>query len=143
MLAALSIGPSVTAGEPGFSGAVKDAAGNLLEGVEILVIAPTTSSNPVHPVATVRSDAEGRFLIERLEAGAYQIAAVKRGYRTYIGQVNTRVDRWIQLVLYPQARLEQSGLPTPEDDAWALRLPRRNILRETDPVLPEFMSLTR
>ena len=58
LLAALSILPAA-ADEPGFSGAVKDAAGNLLAGVEILVIAPTTSSNPVHPVATVRSDAEG------------------------------------------------------------------------------------
>ena len=138
LLAALSILPAVAGGEPGFSGAVKDAAGNLLAGVEILVIAPTASSNPVHPVATVRSDAEGRFLVEHLEAGAYQIAAIKRGYRTYIGQVNTRVDRWIQLVLYPQARVDAAGLPVPDDGAWALRLPRRNILRETDAVLPEF-----
>ena len=138
LLTALSIGSSAIAGEPGFSGAVKDTAGKLLAGVEILVIAPTTSSNPVRPVATVRSDAEGRFLVQPLAAGAYQIAAVKRGYRTYIGQVNTRVDQWIQLVLYPQARLDEAGLPTPEDDAWGLRLPRRNILRETDAVLPEF-----
>jgi len=138
ILAALSVGPAVNAGEPGFSGAVKDAAGNLLAGVEILIIAPTTSSNPVHPVATVLSDAEGRFLVERLEAGAYQIAALKRGYRTYIGQVNTRVDRWVQLVLYPQAHLDGSGLSVPDDDSWALRLPRRNILRETDAVSQEF-----
>ncbi|TDI50248.1 MAG: carboxypeptidase regulatory-like domain-containing protein [Acidobacteria bacterium] len=138
LLAALSVGPSVSAGGPGFSGAVKDAAGNLLVGVEILVIAPAISSNPVRPVATVRSDAEGRFLVERLEAGAYQIVAVKRGYRTYIGRVNTRVDQWIQLVLYPQARLDAARLSVPDDDAWALRLPRRNILRETAAVLPEF-----
>ena len=138
VLAAVSIGTPVAAAEPGFSGAVKDTAGKLLAGVEILVIAPSTSSNPVRPVATVHSDAEGRFLFQRLAAGAYQIAAVKRGYRTYIGQVNTRVDQWIQLVLYPQTRLEEAGLSAPEDEAWALRLPRRNILRETDAVLPEF-----
>jgi hypothetical protein len=138
VIAAISIGPSVIADEPGFSGAVKDTAGNLLAGVEILVIVPSTSSDLVQPLATVRSNTEGRFLFQDLEAGAYQIAAVKRGYRTHIGQINTRIDQWIQLVLHPQARLEQSGLPTPEDDAWALRLPRRNILRETDAVLPEF-----
>ncbi|NIM01594.1 MAG: hypothetical protein GTN89_12265 [Acidobacteria bacterium] len=117
---------------------MKDTSGRFLAGVEILVISPSASSAPVRPVASVRSDADGRFLIERLEAGAYQIAALKRGYRTYIGTINTRVDQWIQLVLYPHTRLEQSGVPKPEDDAWGLRLPRRNILRETDPALPEF-----
>ncbi len=138
VLTAISVGPSVIAAEPGFSGAVKDTAGKLLAGVEILVIIPSTSSNLVQPVATVRSDAEGRFLFPGLEAGAYQLAAVKRGYRTYIGRVNTRVDQWVQLVLYPEARMEQAGIPIPNDDAWALRLPHRNILRDTDAVLPEF-----
>jgi hypothetical protein len=137
-LLAASIGLPVSAGEPVFSGAVKDSAGKFLAGVEILLIAPSTSSDPLQPVATVRSDAKGRFLVESLETGAYQIAAVKRGYRTYIGQVNTRIDQWISLVMHPHARLEQSGLPSPEDDAWALRLPRRNILRETEATLPEF-----
>ncbi len=142
VLAVASFAPPGVAGEPGFSGAVKDTAGRFLADVEILVVSPSTSSDPVRPVATVRSDSRGRFLIERLEAGAYQIAAVKRGYRTYIGTINTRVDTWIQLVLYPQARLEQAGIPEPEDDAWALRLPRRNILRETDPALPAFEMAT-
>jgi len=137
-LVLVSIGPPTSAAEPGFAGAVKDSAGAFLAGVEILLIAPSTSSDPLHPVATVRSDAEGRFLIASLEKGAYQIAAVKRGYRTYIGQVNTRIDQWIQLVMYPQARLEEAGFPAPDDDAWSLRLPRRNILRETEAVLPEF-----
>ncbi len=141
LLVAAMIGTPVAAAQPAFSGAVKDNAGRVLAGVEILVISPTTSANPVRPVATVRSDDDGRFLVESLDAGAYQIAAIKRGYRTYIGQVNTRVDRWIQLVLHPQKRLEEAGLPTPEDEAWALRLPRRNILRETDPVLPDFEAV--
>ena len=91
VIAAISIGPSVIADEPGFSGAVKDTAGKLLAGVEILVIVPSTSSDLVQPLATVRSNTEGRFMFQDLEAGAYQIAAVKRGYRTYIGQINTRI----------------------------------------------------
>jgi len=138
LLAALLTGPATLGADAGFSGAVQDTVGNVLADVEILIIAPITSSEPVRPLATVRTDFQGKFLVERLQAGAYQIAAIKRGYRTYIGQVNTRVDRWIQLVLQPQTRLDADGVPLPEDDAWALRLPRRNILRETEAVLPTF-----
>ena len=135
LLAVFLFGLPPLAAEPGFSGAVQDTLGNVLAEVEVLVIAPATTSGPLRPVATVRTDVQGRFLIERLEAGAYQIAAIKRGYHTYIGQIDTQVDRWIQLVLHPQAGLLEAGDPLPEDPRWALRLPRRNILRETEPVL--------
>ena len=126
----LLVCPATTAAEPAFSGAVKDVLGNVLAEVEVLVIMPSSVAGEVLPVATVRTDDAGRFLIQQLDGGSYQIAAIKRGYRTYIGQVDTQVDRWVQLVLYPQSSAEAAGVPIPEDSSWALRLPRRNILRD-------------
>jgi hypothetical protein len=127
-----SVGPSSavdTAVPGGLSGRVRDLVGNVLSDVEILLVAP---SRTVHPVATVRSDATGSFSIRGLEPGRYRLAALKHGYLTFVGEVNTRVQSWVDVVLHPDladGERAESGLP--RDPAWSLRLPRRSVLRET------------
>jgi len=119
---------------PGLSGRVRDSLGNVLEGVELLVAAPRAA---VAPLAVVRTDLVGRFAVSELAPGSYRIAAIKEGYRTSIAQINTQVERFIELVLYPMPEADEDGsLALPRDGSWALRLPRRTVFRETEGVVP-------
>jgi hypothetical protein len=76
-----------------------------------------------------RSDGDGRFEVASLVPGRYRVAAVKQGYRTTVGQIDTLARDTIELVLRPAVKLDVESLP--RDASWALRLPRRGMLYET------------
>lgn len=123
----------LTAAPIGFSGTVHDSLGHGLEGVEVLVLAWSTSS----PVAVLRSDREGRFGTGELGAGSYRVAAFKEGYLASIGSVDTWIGQSIDLVLHPMPQPEGTrAAPLPRDASWMLRLPRRSILRVQQPTPP-------
>ena len=116
------------AAPPVLEGTVRDSLGNVLAGVELLFVEiPATG---FAPAATTTSGREGRFRVERLLPGRYRIAALKQGYRTFIGQINTALQESVELVLQPAVELDARELP--RDPAWALRLPRRGILHELE-----------
>lgn len=126
LLFAVSVGP--LAAVPALAGvalggSVRDGLGHGLAGVEVLVLGTAS----VLPVAVETSDAHGRFRITDLETGSYRVAALKTGYATFVGQVDTVVQSWIDVVL---ERADDGT--TPQDPAWALRLPRRGVTRETE-----------
>lgn len=114
----------------GLSGRVQDLLGHRIPDVEVLVVSPSAGGNPI---AAARSDAAGLFSVPGLLPGIYRVAALKGGYLTYLGQVNTRVDSWLDVILRPAAAAAaDSAVSLPEDATWALRLPRRSLLREID-----------
>jgi hypothetical protein len=117
------------------AGIVKDTVGNLLEGVEVLVIDKSVS---ITPVATLKSDGQGRFLVSRLPRGVYRIAALKEGYLTYVGRIDTRLQQWFKVVLHPMPEISGAPLePLPEDASWVYRLPRRYVLDSRGPEVAE------
>lgn len=117
-----------TTGSDLLVGTARDTIGNLLEGVEVLVASGGTT---MRPVAVAYSDRTGRFSIDKLRPGLYKIAALKAGYLTFVGQVDTQLQNWIDLTLQP-ALATGGGDPIPMTRAWPLRLPKRGILRETE-----------
>jgi hypothetical protein len=122
-------GPVDAVETPSVSGIVTDLVGQVLSGVELLwVRQPATG---LKPAATVVTDAFGRFEIQKLIPGKYRVAALKHGYRTIIGQIDTSLQASLNLVMQPAG----SALPAPQadDPGWALRLPRRGMLNELDP----------
>jgi hypothetical protein len=117
------------------SGVVHDTLGNFVQDAEILVADPGVSGPPV---ATARSGADGRFRLN-LAPGSYVVAALKNGYRTFVGRVDTStLHGWLEVVLGPALAAEPAQ-PGPSPGSWALRLPRRGILREVEaePAGPE------
>jgi len=114
----------------GITGQVRDAVGNVLADVEVLVVAP---GRAVDPVAVARSDSAGRFSVSGLAPGLYRVAALKAGHRTFIGEVDTHLQSWVDVVLKPSPD-EGAGDEAllPRQAAWSLRLPRRSVLRETE-----------
>jgi hypothetical protein len=130
---ALSPAEAADLGE--FSGSVRDNLGNLLEDVEVLVIASTSR---IDPDASTRSDLQGRFRIANLAPGRYRLIALKKGYSTFIASVNTRAQSWIDVILHPAPRSGEERPPSmPKDASWALRLPETSILRDIDPASAE------
>ena len=126
----LFVPTSAMTAAPGLSGSVRDVLGNRLDDVEILVAVP---AGGVKPLASARSDPAGLFTLSGLAPGVYRIAALKRGYGAFVGQVNTNLQSWVDLVLRPVAAIgpeRAAGLPA--DPSWSLRLPRRSVLRESD-----------
>ena len=69
------------------AGTVKDSLGNLLSGVEVLFVALPAPG--FRPTAVARSGRDGRFKVTDLVPGPYRVAALKEGYRTFVGQVDT------------------------------------------------------
>jgi len=131
--ASLTLGGSALAAGLGptldFSGQVRDTLGNVLDGVEVLILAPAPA---VVPLAAVRSDVGGRFAIVGLGPGSYRVAALKGGYLTWIGGIDTRLQTWLDVVLRPASTLEDpDSRPLPRDASWALRVPRRIVWRES------------
>ena len=116
------------AGPPPVSGTVRDSLGNLLAGVEVLFV--KIPAEGFAPAATVRTARDGTFRVPELQPGPYRVAALKRGYRTFVGQINTILQESVELVLQPAIRLEAEALP--QDPAWALRLPRRGMLHDVN-----------
>ena len=112
------------------SGQVRDALGNVLADVEVLIVAP---GRAIDPVAVVRSDSAGKFSISGLAPGFYRVAALKAGHRTFIGEVDTHLQSWVDVVLSPRPDEGKDDEPlVPRSSAWSLRLPRRSVLRETE-----------
>jgi len=110
------------------SGMARDTLGNVLAGVEVLLVDPDLSSVPA---AVARTDGAGRFAVAALRPGIYQVAAVKSGYDTFVGRVDTLLSNTYDVVLRPWASVDGNALPG--DASWALRLPRRGVLRDVDP----------
>ncbi len=107
---------------PELAGTVRNAVGTLLQDVEVLVL----RERGPDPIATVRTDPTGRFLVADLPLGTYRVMAVKDGYATWLGRVSVAFRTSLDLVLQP-AVVD----PTLDPD-WALRVPDRSLLRETD-----------
>jgi hypothetical protein len=113
------------------SGIVRDDAGRMLEGAEVLVLSAEGSGN----AAALRAvtDAGGHFLIGAITPGVYRVAAIKTGYIAALGRVNTLLRSSIDLVLRPIPQEGQPGAEKVLDDlSWALRLPKRSVMREID-----------
>lgn len=123
---ALTVPATLAADPVSLTGRVRDSLGNILTDVEVLFVEPT--ARDATPAAVTRSDAFGRFTVLRLAPGRYRVAAIKTGYETFVGQVNTLVQDSIELVLRPAASVDPGRVP--QDASWTLRLPRRGILRE-------------
>jgi len=114
------------------SGVVRDDVGRALEGVEVLVLAPTES--PGGALLRAVSDAGGRFVVGSLAPGVYRVAAIKSGYIASLGRVNTLLRSSVDLVLRPVPQPGQPGADKVLDDlSWTLRVPPRSILRDLDP----------
>lgn len=124
ILIAMLLAPPALA-QTALSGSVHDSLGNVLSGVEVLVLSAASSV----PAAVEHSDARGRFRISDLVPGSYRIAALKRGYSTFVGDVDTIVQSSIDVVLRPASDTRT----TPADPEWVLRLPRRGVTREVEP----------
>jgi hypothetical protein len=106
---------------PELAGTVRSAVGTLLQDVEVLVL----RERGPDPVAVARTDPSGKFLLD-LPLGTYRVMAVKDGYATWLGRVSVAFRTTLDLVLQPAA-----ADPTLDPD-WALRVPDRSLLRETD-----------
>ena len=81
------------------SGSVKDDVGRVLEGVEILIIAPEGGGGGA--LLRAVSDAGGRFVVSAVNPGVYRVAAIKTGYAAALGRVNTVLRSSVDLVLRP------------------------------------------
>ncbi len=124
--AAEPVGPAV---EQMIQGIARDALGNVLEGVEVLILSEISG---LPPLAAVHTGTDGRFHIAGLSPGVYRVAAIKQGYRTYLGRVNTLIGSSLELLLHTDLgpTSESGELILPADASWALRVPRRSILRD-------------
>ncbi len=110
------------------AGWVRDPAGAGVADVRVLVLEP--SAQPLTAaVAETSTDEGGRFELPGLAPGFYRLAALKQGYGVALAQVRASARAWLDLVLEP---LPPGAVP--ESASWVLRLPRRSILREEDPL---------
>jgi hypothetical protein len=113
------------------SGVVRDDVGAVLEGVEVLILAPEGGGGGA--LLRAMSDAGGRFVVGSIAPGVYRIAAIKSGYIAALGRVNTVLRSSVDLVLRPVPKGGQPGADKVLDDlSWTLRVPPRSILRELD-----------
>jgi len=129
ILALLPVGGQVRAAAPPtvpLAGTVKDTLGNVVAGVEILLV--RLPSQAFIPTAVTHSDETGRFQVPKLLPAQYRFAALKQGYLTLIGQVEVGAESSIDMVLRPAIALDADSLP--RDASWALRVPRRGMLHE-------------
>lgn len=130
---ALAAGPASAALEaPDLPGSVRDTLGQAVRGAEVLLL---TSEGEPRRLASALSDAGGRFVLADVDPGPYRLAALKHGYFTFVGRVDTALNRSIDVVLRP-AESAPDPSAVARDGAWALRLPRRSVLRELEPRPP-------
>jgi hypothetical protein len=106
------------------AGTVRDVLGHAIADVEVLI-----SDGHVAPIATLRSDGEGRLFLADLPAGLYRVVAIKDGYYTVVANLDNRARALVELVLEPAIALDPKERP---DDSWAMRLPRRYLLHDVD-----------
>jgi hypothetical protein len=125
----LTIPALAPAAEPvRLSGSVKDSLGNLLEDVEVLFV--PASAQSATPAALVYTDDAGRFVVDRIAPGTYRMAALKKGYLTFVGPVDTLVRESLDVVMRPALAIDPEKVPA--SASWSLRIPRRGILREVE-----------
>jgi hypothetical protein len=108
---------------PELTGTVRTALGALIQDVEVLVL----RERGADPIAVVHTDPAGRFVVPDLPLGTYRVVAVKDGYATWLGKVSVAFRTSLDLVLQP------ATADATLDPDWALRVPDRSLLRETDP----------
>ncbi len=122
------LGSAVSAGDVDFGGTVRDSLGRAIEDAEVWFLkSPTTP-----PLAQLTSDHEGRFRLSGLGAGRYRIGAAKVGYRLFIADIDTLIQKTVDVVLHPASEIDVAAAGIPADPAWVLRAPRRSMWRETD-----------
>ena len=132
LLGCLSAVPGRAADYGRVAGTVKDAEGNPLVGVTILLIGPTLPGLPGATAAAERviTDAHGAFSVERLKPGWYSIKATavtrlpSRRDRIRVGSGRTATQDFVLSEIFVPARfhLPQGGLATWGDDwKWVLR----------------------
>ncbi len=117
--------------ESAVTGTVVDRAGKGLAEVQVFLLALNRHDGP--PAAEVTTATNGRYRVKDLEPGVYRVAAVKEGYLTTFRRVDTMIRKTVDLVLHPLPSVTEIDEPIPDNDAWTLRLPRRNVLREEGP----------
>jgi hypothetical protein len=115
---------------PVLTGVVLDPLGSVIREAEIFLLTEAANRSPV---AVAHSGHDGRFLVTDLAPGVYRVAAVKEGYRLYLGRINTALRSTLSVVLQPIPSPDSPDAPVlPEDSTWVLQLPERSILRETE-----------
>lgn len=136
LAAAAAIPPAVcgTPAETVLGGMVSDATGSPIDGVELLLGRAGAS------VLSAQSDPSGRYRFRGVVPGSYLLLATKVGYRATLAQVNTVTEGSLDLTLQLLGDPLPPGAatpPRPENESWALRLPARDVLRETgqEPIL--------
>ena len=83
----LVIASPVLASEgPVLTGVVLDPLGSVVREAEIFLLTEAANHSPV---AVAQSGHDGRFLVIGLAPGVYRVAAIKEGYRLYLGRINT------------------------------------------------------
>ena len=107
---------------PELTGTVRNAVGTFLQDVEVLVLRERGSD----PIAVAHTDPSGKFVVSDLALGTYRVVAVKDGYATWLGRVSVALRTTLDLVLQPTF-----SDPTLDPD-WALRVPDRSLLRDTE-----------
>jgi hypothetical protein len=130
---------AVSAGK--LSGVTLDALGRVLPRVRILA-RPVGGGEDGADLRTAFSDERGRFSLEQLAPGAYDIVALKGGYAVLAARVNTALERTLELILRPSGTAGPEG-SKPEDGSWALRLPERDSLESRDAAIADGSSTPR
>ena len=120
---ATAAAPVTPAALTGLTGFVRDTAGRILAGSIVLAL-PVTGNGPL----TTTTLDDGRYLFNGLTPGSYRITAVKSGYLAGTASVNTLLQRTLDLVLAPGTQTDGDLQST---SAWMLRVPPRDVLRET------------
>jgi hypothetical protein len=123
-------------GRPGWiRGVVRSASGYRLAGARILV-EPLHGASAVEPVV---SDPRGEFILAGLAPGVYRLTGQRDGYRPATFTLNTTVQSSVLLTLPALLGEIRDDEPDPArlpaDRGWALRLPRRDSLREQTPAV--------
>ncbi len=130
VLLAGNVAVTAAIGVAGVHGVVRDTLGGAVGDVEILFLDAEVSAAPA---VRVLSDADGRFSVASLVPGLYRVAAVKRGYRVYLGEVDTVLRSTLDVVMHPLPRPGEPGSEwVPPSAAWALRVPRRGLLQDVE-----------
>lgn len=131
LFALLLIGSTIrAASHAALTGVARDPLGHTLKGVEVFVLPAIPAAVPL---AVVRTDGEGRYVVADLAPGLYRVAGIKEGYLIFLANIDTVLEQSIDLLLRPRPHpAEQGGDTQPESESWALRLPDRSLLRETD-----------
>ena len=112
---------------PLLTGVVVDPFGKALEGVRILIATDLTASD--HQVSV--TDSQGRYLFSGLVPAAYQLFAVKPGFRIRLLRVDMVLRRSMDFTLFPVPDADSTSRTKDTDPlGWVLRIPAGDILKD-------------